>query len=243
MKLAVSASGSGLNAPVDARFGRCQYFIIVDPETMKFEALENPSMTASHGAGIQTAQMMANKGVTVVLTGNCGPNAFQTLSAAGIQVIVGVSGTVKEAVEKYKKGELQATAQASVPSHFGTGGAAPGGPAPGAGPIPGSPTTGMTPGAGMFPGGGMGGGRGMSGGMGAGGGMGRGGGMGAGGGMGRGMMGGGFQAMPYGTGTSPGAPSPMTKDQELQFLKNQAQALGQQFEQINSRIKELEEKK
>ena len=231
MKLAVSASGSGLNAPVDARFGRCQYFIIVDPETMKFEALENPSMTASHGAGIQTAQMMANKGVTVVLTGNCGPNAFQTLSAAGIQVIVGVSGTVKEAVEKYKKGELQATTQASVPPHFGTGGAASGGPAPGAGPIPGSPTPGMTPGAGMFPGGGMGGGRGMSGGMGAG------------GGMGRGMMGGGFQAMPYGTGTSPGVPSPMTKDQELQFLKNQAQALGQQLEQINSRIKELEEKK
>jgi len=227
MKLAVSASGSGLNAPVDARFGRCQYFIIVDPETMKFEALENPSMTASHGAGIQTAQMMANKGVTVVLTGNCGPNAFQTLSAAGIQVIVGVSGTVKEAVEKYKKGELQATTQASVPPHFGTGGAASGGPAPGAGPIPGSPTPGMTPGAGMFPGGGMGGGRGM----------------GAGGGMGRGMMGGGFQAMPYGTGTSPGVPSPMTKDQELQFLKNQAQALGQQLEQINSRIKELEEKK
>jgi len=235
MKLAVSASGSGLNAPVDARFGRCQYFIIVDTETMKFEALENPSMTASHGAGIQTAQMIANKGVTVVLTGNCGPNAFQTLSAAGIQVIVGASGKVKEAVEKYKKGGLQATTQASVPPHFGTGGAASGGPAPGpapgAGPIPGSPTPGMTPGAGMFPGGGMGGG------------MGGGRGMGAGGGMGRGMMGGGFQGTPYGLGTGSGASSPMTKDQELQFLKNQAQGLGQQLEQINSRIKELEEKK
>jgi len=212
MKIAVSSVGPDLNALVDARLGRCQYFIIIDPETMEFEAMPNPSITAMHGAGIQTAQIITNKGATVVLTGNCGPNAFQTLSAAGIQVIVGVSGTVKDAIEKYKKGELQPSSQASVSSHFGTGGM--------------SPTPGTTPGMGMFPG--MGGGRGM----------GRGGGAGAG----RGMMGGGFQATPYGTGAAPGAPSPMTKDQELQSLKNQAQAVSQQLDQINKRIKELEKK-
>jgi len=216
MKIAVSSVGPDLNALVDARLGRCQYFIIVDPETMEFEAMPNPSITAMHGAGIQTAQIITNKGATVVLTGNCGPNAFQTLSAAGIQVIVGVSGTVKDAIEKYKKGELQPSSQASVPGHFGTGGT--------------TPTPGSTPGMGMFPG--MGGGRGM----------GRGGGAGAGGGMGGGMMGGGFQATPYGTGAAPGAPSPMTKDQELQSLKNQAQAVSQQLDQINKRIKELEKK-
>lgn len=227
MKIAVSSVGPDLNASVDARLGRCQYFIIVDPETMEFEALPNPSLAAMHGAGIQTAQIITNKGATVVLTGNCGPNAFQTLSAAGIQVIVGVSGTVKDAIEKYKKGELQPSSQASVPSHFGTGGM--------------SPSPGTTPGMGTFPG--MGG----SPGMGGGGGMGRGGGAGAGRGMGRGMMGGGFQTMPYGTGAtpgapSPGAPSPMSKDEELQSLKNQAQALSQQLDQINKRIKELGKK-
>jgi len=216
MKIAVSSTGPDLNALVDARLGRCQYFIIVDPETMEFEAMPNPSITAMHGAGIQTAQIITNKGATVVLTGNCGPNAFQTLSAAGIQVIVGVSGTVKDAIEKYKKGELQPSSQASVPGHFGTGGT--------------TPTPGTTPGMGMFPG--MGGGRGM----------GRGGGAGAGGGMGGGMMGGGFQTTPYGTGAAPGAPSPMTKDQELQSLKNQAQVISQQLNQINKRIKELEKK-
>ncbi|GAG31598.1 unnamed protein product, partial [marine sediment metagenome] len=206
MKMAVSSVGPDLNASVDARLGRCQYFIIVDPETMEFEALPNPSITAMHGAGIQTAQIITNKGATVVLTGNCGPNAFQTLSAAGIQVIVGVSGTVKDAIEKYKRGELQPSSQASVPQHFGTGGM--------------SPSPGTTPGMGMFPG------------MGGSPGMGRGGGAGAGRGMGGGMMGGGFQTMPYGTGATPGAPSPMTKNQELQSLKNQAQALSQQLDQI-----------
>ena len=164
MKIAVSSTGPDLNALVDARFGRCQYFIVVDPQTLEFEAVPNPNLAATHGAGIQTAQMVAGKGVTVVLTGNCGPNAFQTLSAAGIQVIVGVSGTVKAAVEKYKKGELQPSSQASVPGHFGTGRM--------------SPTPGMTPGMGQFPG--TGGGRGM----------GRGGGAGAGRGMGGGRMGG-----------------------------------------------------
>jgi len=79
-------------------------------------------------------------------------------------------------------------------------------------------------------------------GMGGGRGMGRGGGAGAGRGMGGGMMGGGFQTIPYGTGAAPGAPSPMTKDQELQSLKSQAQALSQQLDQINKRIKELGEK-
>ncbi len=227
MKIAVSSTGPDLNASVDTRLGRCQYFIIVDPDTMEFEAMPNPSLAAMHGAGIQTAQIITNKGATVVLTGNCGPNAFQTLSAAGIQVIVGVSGTVKDAIEKYKKGELQPSSQASVSSHFGTGGI--------------SSTPGMTPGMGTFPG--MGGGTGRGGGRG----MGRGGGAGAGRGMGRGMMGGGFPTTPYGTGTtpgvpSPGAPSPMTKDQELQSLKNQAQTLSQQLDQINKRIKELKKK-
>jgi len=217
MKVAVSSTGQDLNALVDARFGRCQYFIIVDSETMEFEAVANPSLAAMHGAGIQTAQMVASKGATVVLTGNCGPNAFQTLSAAGVQVIVGVSGTVKDAIEKYKRGDLQASSQPSVPGHFGTGGM--------------SPTPGTTPGMGTFPG--MAGGRGMGGGRGAG----------AGRGMGAGMMGGGFQATPYGTGSTPGAPSPITKGQELESLKGEAQALGQQLDQINKRIKELQKKK
>jgi len=119
MRIAISATGPTLDAEVDPRFGRCQYFIIVDPETMEFEALENSNAMASGGAGISTAQMIAGKGVEVVLTGNCGPNAYQVLSAAGLQVITGVSGKIRDAIEEYKLGTFSAAQQPNVTDHFG----------------------------------------------------------------------------------------------------------------------------
>lgn len=121
MKVAVSATGPTLDSQVDPRFGRCPYFLIVDTETMQFEALENPAQYAGGGAGIQAAQMVAGKGVSVVLTGNVGPNAYQALSAAGIQIITGVYGTVREAVTKYKEGSLQSASAPTAPMHFGFG--------------------------------------------------------------------------------------------------------------------------
>jgi predicted Fe-Mo cluster-binding NifX family protein len=121
MRIAISASGLSLDAEVDPRFGRCQHFIIADPETMEFEAVDNSSATSASGAGISAAQMIAGKGVQAVLTGSCGPNAYQVLSSAGIQIITGVSGIVKDVIEGYRTGKLQPSAQANVPDHSGMG--------------------------------------------------------------------------------------------------------------------------
>ena len=100
MKICVSAVASSLDAQVDPRFGRCPYLLIVDSESMGFETISNVASGAMHGAGIQSAQTVASKGVKVVITGNVGPNAFQALSSAGIKVVTGGFGTVREAVEK-----------------------------------------------------------------------------------------------------------------------------------------------
>jgi predicted Fe-Mo cluster-binding NifX family protein len=121
MKIAVSTMGTTLEALVDPRFGRCQYFIYVDPETLQFEAAENPGVMAGGGAGIATAQSIASKGAQAVLTGNCGPNAYQVLSTAGIKVITGVAGKVKDAIQDYKVGKYTASSQPNVPGHFGMG--------------------------------------------------------------------------------------------------------------------------
>lgn len=121
MKIAVSSTGADLNAQVDPRFGRCRHFVIVDPDTMDFEALENSGAASGSGAGVATGQLIAGKGIEVVLTGNCGPNAFNVLEAAGIKVMTGVSGSVRDAVEGYKSGKYQAVSQANVASHSGMG--------------------------------------------------------------------------------------------------------------------------
>ena len=122
MKIAITSKGKTLEDQVDPRFGRCPYFLLIETETLDIQPLENPSLAAGGGAGIQSAQLMAEHDVKSVLTGNCGPNAFQTLNAAGIEVIVGVSGIVREAVEQYKSGALSSTQGPSVASHFGMGG-------------------------------------------------------------------------------------------------------------------------
>ncbi len=124
MKIAVSAMGDNLDAIVDARFGRCPYFLIVEIERDKIkgdEVIKNPGVTAMGGAGIQAAQIVASKKVKAVVTGNMGPNAFGVLSQAGIKVITGVVGiSVKDAVQKYMKGELKDTT-APTASGFGLG--------------------------------------------------------------------------------------------------------------------------
>ena len=123
MKIAITSQGNDLKAEIDPRFGRCQTFVIYDTETETFEALENPNITAGGGAGIQTAQAMAEQVVQAVLTGNVGPNAFRTLSAAGIGIYAGVSGKVSEAVDQFQRGVLKPYSAPSVESHFGMGSA------------------------------------------------------------------------------------------------------------------------
>ncbi len=119
MKIAISASGPTLEAAVDPRFGRAPYILIVDPDTLEFEAVANQmNLQAAQGAGIQTASLVARYKPQAVLTGNCGPKAFQTLQAAGIRVIVEVGGPVRRAVEQFRAGQLNATQAPNVASHW-----------------------------------------------------------------------------------------------------------------------------
>ena len=119
MKIAITSSGPELTSQVDPRFGRCAYFIFIDTDSDKFEAIENSGAQGMGGVGIQAGQMMIDKGVKAVLTGNCGPNAFQTLKAAGVEVITGVSGTVKEVVDKFKTGGFESVSGPNVSPHSG----------------------------------------------------------------------------------------------------------------------------
>jgi len=119
MKICITAEGKTLDSRVDPRFGRCRNFIFFDTDTGHFEAQENANAQFQGGAGIKSGQLVASKGVKAVLTGNVGPNAHQVLSAAGITVFTGVSGTVQEAIEGYRSSKYKTADAPSVGSKFG----------------------------------------------------------------------------------------------------------------------------
>jgi predicted Fe-Mo cluster-binding NifX family protein len=155
MKIAVSSMlPGGLDAQVDLRFARCPVHTLVELEGKEIKhvtVIQNSSVQTTSGAGTQTAQILANEGVAVVIAGNVGPNAYSALSGVGIQMITGAAGmTVRDAVQRYIEGQLTPTAQPTGPAHMGMGAS-------------------RGPGTGM--------GRGMGRGMGMGGGIGRGAGM------------------------------------------------------------------
>ena len=122
MKIAVTATGEGLDAPASPIFGRSQYVVLVETDTMESETLSNPAISASGGAGIQAAQFIAEHGVQALVTGNVGPNAFQVLSAAQIPVYLYSGPNVRQAVEAFIKDELPKASGPSARSHSGLGG-------------------------------------------------------------------------------------------------------------------------
>ena len=119
MRIAVTSTGRDLDSNVDPRFGRTAYFIIVDPETMEYEVVENSqNLNLPQGAGIQAGKTIVENNVDVLITGNCGPKAFMVLEKAGVQVVTGAKGKVADAVSQYKNGELQSSGEANVEGHL-----------------------------------------------------------------------------------------------------------------------------
>jgi predicted Fe-Mo cluster-binding NifX family protein len=119
MKIAVTSTGKDLDSPMDPRFGRAAYILIVDTDTLAFEALDNAeNVNAFKGAGIQAATMICDKHADVLLTGFCGPNAFKTLEAAHVKVAGDVSGTVREAVAAFVDGSVKLVSEPNADGHW-----------------------------------------------------------------------------------------------------------------------------
>ena len=115
MKIALTSTGKTLTSDIDPRFGRCAYFIVVDSDSMLFEALENEYKDLSGGAGIQAATFIASKNIDAIITGSCGPNALQVLSTTGIDLYTGEAGrTVQESIDRIKSGSSSQIARKTI---------------------------------------------------------------------------------------------------------------------------------
>jgi predicted Fe-Mo cluster-binding NifX family protein len=121
MKICFTAEDKTLTSPIDPRFGRCQFLLFIDSENEKIiKIIDNTQIATWRGAGIATAQKIANENTQVVITGNIGPNAFTALQSADIEIITDVSNlTVKQALKKFKTNEFEKTKKPSVIGHFG----------------------------------------------------------------------------------------------------------------------------
>lgn len=119
MKIAITTSGNDLDAPLDSRFGRAPKFLIYNTELDTFHVKDNKqNLNAAQGAGIQSALHLTEEQVGCVITGNCGPKAYATLNAAGIAVYICKEGTVNEALELFKNGQLATAPGANVEAHW-----------------------------------------------------------------------------------------------------------------------------
>lgn len=108
MKMVISSEGPKPTNRVDPRFGRARYLILFDSTSDSFVATDNSErVEAAQGAGVQTAQTVVRLGAEALLTGHCGPKAFQVLDEAGVRIYSGFEGTVLDAVKAWKEGELQ----------------------------------------------------------------------------------------------------------------------------------------
>ena len=106
MKIVCTISGKELSSPLDPRFGRAAAFLVYDLETEAVEVIDNPHVNATQGAGIQAAETVVRTGAKAVLTGRCGPKAFQVLQSAGVKIFLAESGTAAQAISQYREGKL-----------------------------------------------------------------------------------------------------------------------------------------
>ncbi|MBN1355428.1 NifB/NifX family molybdenum-iron cluster-binding protein [bacterium] len=119
MKVLVTSEDKHLDSPVDVRFARARYFIVVETETGEYQAIENSqNLNATQGAGVQAGQAALDLGVEAVITGHVGPKAFATLLAADIDVYVEATGSVRDAVQAFKAGSLSRAVRPDVESHW-----------------------------------------------------------------------------------------------------------------------------
>lgn len=115
MKVAISSHDGKLDARFSLRFGRCDYFVIIDSDTRDWEAKRNPVADAHGGAGPRVVQFLSEQGVDATITGRYGPNAFTALDAAGIQAFEADDGTPEQLIEKFLAGELKQVHAATGP--------------------------------------------------------------------------------------------------------------------------------
>lgn len=107
MKLCIPSMGNkGLDEAVGEHFGRVPNYTVFETETEEVTIMDN---TSEHmgGSGFP-AEILAKAGIDTMLCGGLGRRAISMFEGSGVMVFVGATGTVRETIDKWKAGQLQA---------------------------------------------------------------------------------------------------------------------------------------
>ncbi|MFW6220316.1 MAG: NifB/NifX family molybdenum-iron cluster-binding protein [Nanoarchaeota archaeon] len=109
MKIAISSNENNIEGFIEEKFGRCQYFLIIDlkeDEILNIEAVLNDGKIQGHGAGIRAAEQIGNLNIDFLITGQIGPNALNILNKLNIKIYT-ASGSIKTAIENLLNNKLK----------------------------------------------------------------------------------------------------------------------------------------
>ncbi len=121
MKICIPSAGENKDSFIDPRFGRSQFFAIVDTKTPdKIDFIKNTGVRANRGAGITAAQIVADKNISAVVVVNLGPKALSALTSANIDCFQTTKKTIKEIIKDFKKGNVKKITS-TAPGGFGMG--------------------------------------------------------------------------------------------------------------------------
>ena len=104
MKIAVMSLGKTKDSLVCGKFGRAPYVIICDTKNNMYEAIENSGGKNKHGAGPDTAELLIENEIDLLLTKEIGVRAYSVLAREHIDIKLVPSGsTVSSAIKQYLK--------------------------------------------------------------------------------------------------------------------------------------------
>ena len=113
MKVCIPTMGNkGLDEQVGEHFGRVPTYTVYDSETEELSIMDN---TSGHAGGSgYPAEILSKAGINVMICGGLGSRAISMFEQSGVMVYIGARGTVKEALDMWKAGTLQAATDESA---------------------------------------------------------------------------------------------------------------------------------
>ena len=117
MKIAISATGKGLDSNIYTKFERCHFFLILDIEKNSLLPIENKTKDRPHEIGGTVGQLIANEGIDTVITTDIGPRAYEIFEKHGIK-IYRAEGLIEDAIQHLKEGKLAEITKPTVPRYL-----------------------------------------------------------------------------------------------------------------------------